>query len=181
MLYSPLTLDEIVNLEEKLEDVLTNNLLNILITLNRSERLKDFLNLIGCSELIKKNTNGFSSLTNRTIVILGDSQISVEDIIKTIKKCGISRERVELHLDYHLKGFNVESLKYSLNHSLILLGPMPHSIKGKDIYSSLVSRIEGEDGFPPVQRLTANNTLKITKTSIKNAITKSLDNGILTI
>lgn len=181
MIYSLLTLDEIVVLEEKLLKVFNDDLLNILITLNRNERLKDFLTLVEHPEFIMKSNNSYSYLTNQSVVVLGAFQIKAEDIIKTINKCGVAKDRVELHLDYYLKGFNIDSLKYSLKHSLILLGPMPHSLKGKDNYSSLISRLETEDGFPPVKRLTADNSLKITKTSIKNEINNALDSGLLTV
>jgi hypothetical protein len=181
MLYIPLTLDEIVLLEEKVEDVLSGELLKILITLNRNERLLDFLELINHSEFIEKNNDQFFATPDQSIVVLGNSNLKAEDIIKTINKYGIEKDRLELHLDYHLKGFNIDSLKYSFKHSLILVGPVPHSIKGKDDYSSVISRLETENGFPPVKRLTVDNTLKITKTSIKKAINSALDSGILTI
>lgn len=180
MLYTPFTLDEIVLLEEKVECVLDEELLNILITLNRNERLFEFLELMNHTDLIGKSNNQFVATTDQVIVVLGHPNIKAEDIIKTINKCGIEKDRVELHLDYHLKGFNIDSLKYSFRHSLILVGPMPHSIKGKDDYSSVITRLETENGFPPVIRLTAENSLKITKTSIKNAINSALNSGIIT-
>ena len=74
-----------------------------------------------------------------------------------ISKFGISKDRVELHLEYKPNGFNIDTLKYSLDYSLVLLGPMPHSMEGKGEYTSIITRMEREAGFPPVKRLMAGD------------------------
>lgn len=180
MQYTPLDIDEIVELEEKLLAIFNEDLHTILLNLNRSEQLGILLNLLGHSELLEKNDNGYVPLTDRTIVILGESSIIANDILKTISKLGIQKDRVELHLEYKPNGFNIDTLKYSINYSLVLVGPMPHSMEGKAEYTSIISRMEKETGFPPVKRLMAGNELKITKTSIKNAIGDVISRGIIT-
>lgn len=180
MQYTPLDIDEIVELEEKLLAIFNENLHMILLNLNRTEQLGILLSLLGHSELLEKNDNGYVPLTDRTIVILGESSIIANDILKTISKLGIPKDRVELHLEYKPNGFNIDTLKYSINYSLVLVGPMPHSMEGKAEYTSIISRMEKETGFPPVKRLMAGNELKITKTSIKNAIGDVISRGIIT-
>ena len=177
---TPLDVEEIVELEERLLAVLKEDFYTILLNLNRSEQLGNLLILLGHPELIEKNDNGYVPLTDRSIVILGESSIDANDVMKTITKFGISKDRVELHLGYKPNGFNLDALKYSINYSLVLVGPMPHSMEGKVEYTSIISRMEKEAGFPPVKRLIAGNELKITKTSIRNAIGEAFEKGIIT-
>lgn len=179
MQYTPLDAEEIVELEERLLDILKEDLHVILLRLNRSEQLGNLLSMLGHAELLKKNDNGYIPLTDRKIVVLGDSSMSVNDVQKTITKFGISKDRVELHLEYKPNGFNIDTLKYSLDYSLVLLGPMPHSMAGKDEYTSIITRMEGEAGFPPVKRLMAGDELKITKTSIKGAMEDAISRGLI--
>lgn len=180
MQYTPLGIDEIVELEEKLLTIFEESLQTILLKLNRNEQLGNLLILLGHPELLGKGDNGYIPVPDRTIVILGESSISVNDIQNTIKKFGIPKNRLELHLEYKPNGLNLDALKYSPNYSLILVGPMPHSIEGKDNYSSIITRMEKEAGFPPVKRLMAGNELKITKTSIKDAIGDAITRGLIT-
>lgn len=181
MQYTPLDADEIVELEERLLDILEEDLHTILLSLNRSEQLGNLLSLLGHPELLEKNNNGYVPVTDKAIVILGDSSMSVNDVLKTITNFGIPKDRVELHLEYKPNDFNIDMLKYSLNYSLVLVGPLPHSMEGKDDYSSIIRRMESEAGFPPVKRLMAGVVLKITKTSIKSALEDALDRGFITI
>ena len=51
-------------------------------------------------------------------------------------------------------------------YSLLMVGPMPHSGSEKGEYSSIISALEAEDGFPPIVRL-GSNGLKITKSDFK--------------
>lgn len=117
MQYTPLDAEEIVELEERLLDILKEDLHVILLRLNRSEQLGNLLSMLGHAELLEKNDNGYIPLTDRKIVVLGDSSMSVNDVQKTITKFGISKDRVELHLEYKPNGFNIDTLKYSLDYS----------------------------------------------------------------
>jgi hypothetical protein len=174
MSYSTLNTTEIVKLETNLNEILNNELLGILITLNRNEQLSSFLDMIGHLDLLDNDENEFKPLLNRKILVLGDSKIKANDIFKTIQNCGIDKDRIELNLNYKLDNLDIESLKYNFNYSLILIGPVPHSFKGKDSYSSIITRMEKEIGFPPVFRLNSTNELKITKTAIKETIQQAL-------
>ncbi len=48
-------------------------------------------------------------------------------------------------------------------------GPMPHSGVAKGEYSSIISAIESEAGYPPVVKM-GTDGLKITKTSFRNTL-----------
>ncbi len=180
MQYTPLDVDEIVELEERLLSILNEDLYTILLNLNRAEQLGTLLSLLGHSELMEKNDNGYVPLTDRTILILGDTSMNTNDVLKTITILGVPKDRVELHLEYKPNDFNIDKLKFSFDYSLVLVGPMPHSIEGRNGYTSIVSRMEKEEGFPPVKRLMAGGALKITKTSIKSAMEDAFSRGLIT-
>ena len=54
-----------------------------------------------------------------------------------------------------------------------MVGPMPHSGSGKGNYSSIISALESEEGYPPVVRL-GSNGLKITKSDFKMKLEEAL-------
>ena len=51
---------------------------------------------------------------------------------------------------------------------------MPHSGSGKGDYSSVISAIEAEEGYPPVVRL-GSNGLKITKSDFRSKLTEMIE------
>ena len=61
---------------------------------------------------------------------------------------------------------------------MIMVGPMPHSAKAKDEYSSVISAIENKEGYPPVVRL-GSNGLKITKSDLKAKFAECLNKGLI--
>ena len=67
---------------------------------------------------------------------------------------------------------------YDPNYSLILVGPMPHSTTGKGDFSSTIAAMEQTEGYPPVIRL-GSNGLKVSKSGIRDALIKGMDDGIL--
>lgn len=173
-----LSLEELDLLESNIIDVLNDEgLLPTLIRLNRNERLNEFLEMLGHPELLSGQGNCFNGPADGKIIVLGESMIDDAVIYSAFKEFGIAKQRVELHTKYNLGGFNIQTLKYSINYALILLGPVPHSLEGKGDNSSIITTIERENGYTRSIRLTANNELKITKTSIKNAISKALESG----
>lgn len=53
---------------------------------------------------------------------------------------------------------------------------MPHSATGKDEFSSVIVAMEKTDGYPPIRRM-GNNGLKISKSGLREALMKALENG----
>ena len=105
------------------------------------------------------------------ILIIGQSSISNGEAFSILKSMNIPKDRVELHLEYDdAKKFRWRSLRYSRNYSDIIVSSMPHSVEDKDEFSSIISRIEQEDGWPHLVRASANSQLKLTKSSLKEAI-----------
>lgn len=106
------------------------------------------------------------------IILIGDSSIGTDIIRRIFKDFGIPSDRVELHLDYNkLTNRDFTGLQYGLGkYSLILAGPMPHSMKARGPASSLIMFMESTDGFPPVKRLEGSHGAKITKANLREAL-----------
>ena len=148
MALEKLSLEELDVLETRIIDILNDEgLLPTLIRLNTNERLDDFLNLLGHSELLEREEHFFHAPTDGKIIILGESSIKDADILSALKEFGIRKDRVELHTEYDLGGFNVELLRYSPNYSLILFGPVPHSIQGRGDHTSVITAVEKDQGY----------------------------------
>ena len=74
-----------------------------------------------------------------------------------------------------------EKVYYNPNIRLILFGPIPHSTKGRDKYSSIINKLENTDGYPKIIRMTAGSGLKITKSNLKAVLKKEIYSGYLSV
>ncbi|WP_298608157.1 hypothetical protein [uncultured Veillonella sp.] len=120
-----------------------------------------------------------ASLPNGKILVLGSSSCSVRHLEATFKALGLS-DRLEYCLDYKtLKNYKFEHLRNNHHYRLIIVGPMPHSTKGTDNYSSVITRMESSDEFPKVVRAMNNGELKITKSNVKAILTKEKSSGFI--
>lgn len=80
-----------------------------------------------------------------------------------------------MYLNYEdAKTFMFDKLQWNPRYSLLMVGPMPHSGIIKGDYSSIISALETEDGYPPVVRL-GSNTLKITKSDFKAKLSEMIE------
>ena len=118
------------------------------------------------------------------IVIIGGAEMKRNKFEGMLKdKYGLSngdiQKRFELVLEYEgLNHYNFNKLsKYE--YSVIIMGPAPHSVKGKGNYSSLITMLESneDDYYPPVFRLSQNEP--ITKSQVENALSRLLMDGII--
>lgn len=92
-------------------------------------------------------------------------------------KLGLEKNRFDFYLEYDdAKTFNFKKIQWNSTYTAVLVGPMGHSGAGKGNYSSVISAIESEEGYPPVIRL-GSNELKITKTNFKNKLMELMDSG----
>lgn len=173
-----LGIDELQELESDLKFELDNRLTEILTTLNRNNKLEDFLSLIGLKNLLIQ-TSVYQVYKTGKIIIIGQSEISKEVILSIGKKLGISKDRFELYLEYEdAKRFNFKKTQYAPSYSLIMAGPIPHSGVDKGDYSSILSSIENEQGYPPLIRL-GTSGLKITKTDLKNKLKEAVERNFI--
>lgn len=173
--------EEIVDLEEKIFDAYDGVFTNILNHINTRGRIEDFLKLIGHTDFLGKEEDSFIPFKNGKVLVLGDSSLNTNDVTRALRDAGLEKDRIELHLGYDLGGYNVEHIRWDFNIALVLVGPVPHSMRGKGDYSSVIEMMEREQGYPPVIRLENSGTLKITKTNLKEAISIAAKREYITL
>ena len=149
-----------------------------------NDYLERYLDDIGMSDLLPSEEESFyETFPNGKIVVIGDPSIKTKDIYGIFKSYGLSKDRVELVLDYNeAEKYQYKKMHYNPNYRLVLFGPVPHSTKGNSGASSILSKMESEEGYPKVVRLTnSNHKLKITKTNLKMALQKEITKGYIEI
>lgn len=168
------------SIQDSLVMALKDRSKDIINLLYDSNRLNEFLNLVGLSYLLEPE-NGYQTFKRGKILIIGGSCVKEKDVMRAVKASGIDKKRIELCLDYKkAKNYDFHHIQYNTSYSLILAGPMPHSGVGKGEYSSKLTAVEAEEGYPPVIRL-GSSGLKITKSEIEKKIQYCLDQGYIAI
>lgn len=150
----------------------------------KDDDLENYLSSIGMKDIypIQEEKLLYDTDPEGKILIVGQSMIKENQVYGCMKNLGIEKDRVEMYLDYNeAKTISFENTLYNPNYRLILFGPMPHSGKSKKDKSSIITQIESGDGYPKVIRLTDSHGLKITKTSLKEAVEEQIDSGYLAI
>ena len=113
--------------------------------------------------------------TKVRLLIAGQTGIGKNELIKLLKQYNIDINRVDMVLDYdELKTYKWNSIQYSDKYSDIIVGPMGHKSVGSDSYSSVIARMEDEEGWPNIIRAEANSSLKFSKMSLEEALSKSI-------
>lgn len=69
-----------------------------------------------------------------------------------------------------ITNLNFRNFKHSNKYAAIIVGPMPHSVKGMNGYSSGLEMLRSEPGYPLVVDCTANGQLKFTMESVWKAL-----------
>lgn len=173
-----LDIEELVKLEEEVREELNDNLAGILSRLNRIGKLEEFLSLAGLNSLLG-NDDWYEVHKNGIIVVVGQCDVREKELLAIAKQLGIAKDRFEFYLDYKdAERLNFDRMRYQPKYSAILVGPMPHSGTAKGDYSSIISALESEQGYPPVFRL-GQNGLKISKTGFKEKLQELLSEGKL--
>ena len=122
-----LDIEALFELEETLKDELNNHLEEILVKLNRTDKLEDFLRLIGMQELLGLGDSS-ETFNDGQIIVIGNSEVDKEKLCAVAKNMGFNRDRFEFYLDYEdAKKFDFKKTQWSTKYSCILVGPMPHS------------------------------------------------------
>ena len=117
----------------------------------------------------------YYDFNNAKILVIGNSMISKDVMVSIAKKYGIKENRLEFELDYdRLHNYNFGNLKNNMSYSDILVGPLPHKVKGIENYSSFLAMAESNpEEFPKIIRLEGSNELKITKQSFLDGLLKT--------
>ena len=173
-----LGIEELNDISAIIQDTFNDRLEEILTKLNRTGQLEDFLTLIGMRELIG-STSEASSNKYGVIIVIGQSEVEKEKLAAVAKSIGFDKSRFEFYLGYEdAKTFNFKKTQYNDAYSAILVGPVPHSGIAKGDYSSIITALKREDGYPPVESI-GTNGLKITKTSFKMTLERLLEDRIV--
>lgn len=171
--------DRVAQIEENLRPRLQDELMEILVKLNRDEELETFCRMIGAEDLLGERKDVHYSTKSGLIVVIGESRVKENVMQGVLKDLGIRKERLECHLGYaDAKSFPWRTLQYQPKYSLVLVGSMGHKAQNIGDHSSAIGMMEQEEGYPPVKRL-GTNELKITKSNFQEAIKEALEEGIL--
>lgn len=160
---------ELKRIIEEVKDFISIELMNK----NRTGGLDRYLGKIGFK---KENTisevKNYSNKERSKILIIGDSTIKENVIVAIFREAGISKDRLELILEYDIaEKYNYRKLEYNSDYGAIVFGPIPHSTKDKGTHGSIISKMEEEQyAYPEVVKLDSSGTLKITKSNLQEAI-----------
>lgn len=128
-------------------------------------------------DLFKEEKSVYFDKYNLNILIVGELSFDKDVLYAIVREKGIKKEQIT-HLNYaQAKHFDFQSIKGYSKYSDIIVGPNAHKTIGINGYSSLIEMIKNEqDQFPKLtEAKDFTGKLKITKTSLKNA----LDNTVL--
>ena len=111
----------------------------------------------------------------RKVLVMGASRASVDELRSITCKAGFDQTWFEYRLDYKkLDRRSIGRLRNS-SYSAVIVGPMPHSVRGKGDASSAIQRMKDHpESYPPVIEARDSNGLKITNNSFRAAL-KELD------
>lgn len=178
-----LSCNELIDIEEEICTMFTEHSEEIISTLNRECRLKDFLELLKRDDLVSRYYDYSSSFFSRTgkIVIIGNSNAKKDVLIQIAKEYNISANRLEMCLDYEaIKTYQFNKLKYNRDYCLIFAGAMPHKTTGSGNYSSAIQNIKQNYGkYPKLIEIGNGKLDNITKSNFKTALEYVVKNGYL--
>lgn len=120
---------------------------------------------------IEHDSYPYVDLSTSKILIFGQLNVKKKDVVGICKSLNIDPERMEYISYDEATNYNYEKLRYSNKYSDIIFGSVPH--KGKNIgdNSSIITMIENNaEEYPKLIRAMDSNELKLTKTSLKEAL-----------
>ena len=109
------------------------------------------------------------------VLVLGALAGKVNDYKLAAKKMSVPEYNIEFESDYEkLHGFDTELLRNSAVYSDVIVGPIPHKMTNTDGYSNAIVQMQDDPtNYPRVIKASANNTLKISINSFKDALSKT--------
>ncbi len=173
-----LNVEELMELEKRFSKAIAEKSEEILSRLNRAGKLEEVLELLGLADLLADDC-AYKPYKTGKVFIVGQCEVKMNQLLGLIKGMGFDKNRFVFCLEYDdVKRFNFEKLFWRPENTLVLVGPMPHKTCGTGDYSSAIEAITQRPGSPNVIRC-GNNGLKMSKSSIRDALQKALDLGIV--
>ena len=139
---------------------------------NRSGELEELLRSWGFTDLLSPSS-AYETDKNGKIVVIGASEVKENIILGIIKSFGLDKNRFEFCLDYErAKTFPYKKLQYNPDYRVVIFGPVPHSSTGKNDSSSVIAEMKNHEGYPRVEVLSGNSSVKITKSNFREVLDK---------
>ena len=158
---------------EELEEVIDTVRCKI-VEANRMGYLEDLLHKLELDYLIGIRPK-YEPYKSGKILVIGEAEVKEKVLLGVAKELGIDKDRFEFCLDYNkAQKYEYSKLSYNPSYRVVMFGPVPHSSTGKLNSGSVISEMESKEGYPRVVRLTDGNTLKITKSGYKRALSELL-------
>lgn len=169
-----LSVYELDDLSEEVRRRTGGDPLGMLAYANRTGNLRNLLASIGLEDLMP---GGEAVRSSRTIVVLGDSQVSVGKLRSIAEREGADPDDIEFCLEYdRLERYNFAKLRDKDIYRVVLFGPGPHSTPGKGKSESAINEMKSHpDIYPPIIEVREHGgPLKITANSFREAIRAAL-------
>lgn len=169
-------MSEILGLDE-LEVLMTDitiRIQNQIVHHNRMGQLDQYLQQLPLDYELKDRS---MESNNGKILVIGQSNVRKKDFRGILSSLNFDAERFELVLNYEeVKQYSFTKLAHNNHYDYIMVGPLPHKVKGLEDESSIITQIEkNSDAYPPLIRvLNQSGELKITKSSFKRALKENL-------
>lgn len=167
---------ELSELQDQIVNRLPDEILAILVKLNRTGRLKEWLDMMNMSDLLQ-GEDEFYSYKQGKIVVIGGTKVREDVLLGVAKKLGIEKSRFEFCLDYNqIQKYDFKKMQYAPQYRVILFGPSPHSGRGKRESGSIIAELEHSNAYPRVIRMQVHNDeLKITKSNFEETLKQLID------
>lgn len=166
-----LNTDELSEILDKLYEMIT--------LANRNDTLDALLSKWGLTELSTRKSS-YKTKHDGKIVVIGGSEVNKDILLGIVKNLGLDKDRFEFCLDYNsTKTYKYSKLHFNPDYRLVLFGPVPHSSIGKNDSSSVIAEMQTHEGYPKVEILGVNKSMRISKTNFKIALKKYIDEGFI--
>jgi|GEM_PF-3171364 len=115
------------------------------------------------------------------VLILGALSVGKDKVYGIAKKVGFKKDQIEVENDYaKITNLDISHLRHTDQYCGIVFGPVPHSSKSSAGDSSIITHVENTEGYPYHVKATANDKLKLTKTSLTQALEDVYNNYTVT-
>lgn len=134
-----------------------------------NDSIDDFMNDYG---IIYEEEAMPINVRQSKILVVGALNGKLKDYQLAAKKLDIKEDNIEFEVDFSkFTNLNLSRLEYSSEYSDIIFGAVPHSMEGRGDSSSMIAKMESEPNkYPRVTRAMANNSLKLSINSFRNAL-----------
>lgn len=116
-------------------------------------------------------------IENPELHIIGNASVNKQTMEKIASNYGFSKNQLEFKSYDEIKNRGIDkyiqSHRYSQRVAAIIVGPVPHKVKGMKDHSSLIEALKNTQGAPfTIEAKDKNGNLRISKTSFETAVKK---------